>query len=243
MRRWLLLPALVAAGLLLIVPASAAPVDVNADVRLDPLGGDQYKLRVQNTGNEIITTFAFTAGPALRIASIVSSTVGSCQLNGAAAFTCSVSLAPPPCDCNPGDFVEVVFAASGDSGGSTLNVGARQFTFGTAPVTPPGGGGGGGGGGDGGTPPATPAAVQKLGARVGPGMKVSFPARAKAGKAQITVRDLSATDNFHLTGPGLNKKTTVKFKGTVTWTVTLKKGTYAFRSDAHAKLSGKTKVV
>ena len=84
--------------------------------------------------------------------------------------------------------------------------------------------------------------MQKLSARVGPGTKLSFPARAKAGKTQITVRDLSAADNFHLTGPGLNKKTAVAFKGTVKWTVTLKKGAYAFRSDAHATLRGKTKV-
>jgi len=84
--------------------------------------------------------------------------------------------------------------------------------------------------------------VQKLTARVGPGMKLSFPAKAKAGKTQITVRDLSASDNFHLIGPGLNKKTAVGFKGTVTWTVTLKKGSYSFRSDRHAQLHGKTKV-
>ncbi len=228
--------ALAVLALLLSVSAAAAPTDTNADVRLDPLGGGQYKLRVQNTGTDIITGFVFTAGPAFRISSVVSSSVGSCQL-GANAFSCSVSLAPPPCDCNPGDFVEVVFAGSGDSGGSTLDVGGKRFTLGTAPVTPPAGGGGGGGGGGG-----TPTTVQKLGARVGPGMRLTFPAKAKAGKAQITVRDLSAADNFHLVGPGLNKKTAVKFKGTVTWTVTLKSGTYTYRSDGHARLHGKTSV-
>jgi hypothetical protein len=91
-------------------------------------------------------------------------------------------------------------------------------------------------------PKPKPAAVQKLAAKVGPGSSISFAARAKAGKARITVRDLSAKQNFHLTGPGVNKKTAVAFKGTVTWTLTLKKGVYTFRSDADGKLRGKTKV-
>ena len=89
------------------------------------------------------------------------------------------------------------------------------------------------------TPPAKP---QKLSAKVGPGATIAFAAKAKPGKTQITVRDLSAKENFHLSGPGLNKKTAVRFKGTVKWTVTLKAGTYSFRSDANAKLRGKTKV-
>ena len=40
----------------------------------------------------------------------------------------------------------------------------------------------------------------------------------------------------------MNKKTGVAFKGTVKWTVTLKAGTYTFRSDAHKKLKGTLKV-
>lgn len=92
------------------------------------------------------------------------------------------------------------------------------------------------------TTPPPPPPVAKLSGRVGPGAKIAFPAKAKAGKTRITVRDLTATDNFHLTGPGLNKKTGVKFEGTAVWTVTLRKGTYTFRSDAHATLRGKTKV-
>jgi len=93
------------------------------------------------------------------------------------------------------------------------------------------------------TPPPTKTPLQKLSARVGPGQRLAFAGRAKAGKTQITVRDLTAADNFHLIGPGVNKRTGIAFKGTVKWTVTLKTGTYTFRSDAHAKLRGKTKVV
>jgi hypothetical protein len=52
----------------------------------------------------------------------------------------------------------------------------------------------------------------------------------------LFVSDRSGIDNFHLTGPGINRKTGVAAKVTVRWTVRLKKGTYAYRSDEHAKL-------
>ena len=84
--------------------------------------------------------------------------------------------------------------------------------------------------------------VVKMSASVGPGQKIAFARTAKAGKTTITIRDLTAKDNFHLTGPGVNKKTGVAFKGTVKWTVTLKAGTYTYRSDAHKGLKGTLKV-
>jgi plastocyanin len=87
-------------------------------------------------------------------------------------------------------------------------------------------------------PPPPPPVVPLLKGTVGPGSKIVFARTAEAGLAKITVRDLTAKDNFHLSGPGLNKKTGIAFKGTVTWIVTLKPGTYTFRSDAHAKLRG-----
>ncbi len=83
-----------------------------------------------------------------------------------------------------------------------------------------------------GTPPP-PAASQKLAATVAASGAVTFSHSATAGKAVITVRDLSAKDNFHLSGPGVNKKTGLAFMGTVKWTVTLQSGTYTYRSDAH----------
>jgi hypothetical protein len=91
-------------------------------------------------------------------------------------------------------------------------------------------------------PPPPPVVVHALAARVGPGAKISFTRKAPAGKAKITVRDLSAKDNFHLTGRGVNKKTGVAFKGSVTWTVSLAAGTYVFRSDTHPKLRGTLRV-
>lgn len=91
-----------------------------------------------------------------------------------------------------------------------------------------------------GTPPPPP--VRLLKGSVGPGLRISFPRAAPAGKAKLTIRDVTAKDNFHLSGPGVNRKTGVVFKGTVTWTVTLQPGTYIFRSDAHKKLKGTTRV-
>jgi hypothetical protein len=84
--------------------------------------------------------------------------------------------------------------------------------------------------------------VHALAGSVGPGAKIVLTKSVAAGKAKITVHDLSATDDFHLSGPGVNKKTGVAFKGTVTWTVTLKAGTYLYRSDTHAKLKGTLRV-
>jgi plastocyanin len=56
----------------------------------------------------------------------------------------------------------------------------------------------------------------------------------KPGSYTIVVKDTAADHNFHLTGPGLDKKTSVGGKGTSTWKVTLKKGTYKFVCDPHA---------
>jgi hypothetical protein len=57
------------------------------------------------------------------------------------------------------------------------------------------------------------------------------------------VRDRTAKQSFHLSGPGVNKKTGVAQVATVTWKVTLKKGTLRFFSDAAAsKLRGSVRV-
>jgi plastocyanin len=58
--------------------------------------------------------------------------------------------------------------------------------------------------------------------------------KLKAGKVTIVVQDKAADHNFHLIGPGVNRTTSVSGKGTTTWTVTLKKGTYTFVCDPHA---------
>jgi plastocyanin len=57
--------------------------------------------------------------------------------------------------------------------------------------------------------------------------------KLKAGKYTIVVKDVAKTHDFHLKGPGFDKKTPVKGKGTFTWHVTLKKGTYRYTCDPH----------
>jgi plastocyanin len=90
------------------------------------------------------------------------------------------------------------------------------------------------------SPPATtrkPAATKLIGT-VGPGFTISLAdskgkrvTTLKAGRYAITVRDRSKSHNFRLVEA--RKATTVRFVGTVKWTVTLKKGTLHFFCDPH----------
>ena len=69
---------------------------------------------------------------------------------------------------------------------------------------------------------------------VGPGFTISMNAKSvKAGTYTIKIKDRSSIHNFHLTGSGVNKTTSVAAVKTYTWTVTLKKGTYRFVCDPH----------
>jgi plastocyanin len=56
----------------------------------------------------------------------------------------------------------------------------------------------------------------------------------KAGTYKIKIEDNASIHNFHLTGPGVNKKTSVSGKGDTTWTVKLKPGKYTYMCDPHA---------
>jgi hypothetical protein len=91
-------------------------------------------------------------------------------------------------------------------------------------------------------PPPPPPPVLKLTGKVGPGSSISLKkgsamVRAlKKGTYKITVRDVSTKDNFHLTGPGVSKKTAVGGKKTITWKLRFRAGKYTYRSDAHKNL-------
>jgi plastocyanin len=93
-------------------------------------------------------------------------------------------------------------------------------------------------------PPPPPAGggtrVTRLNATVGPGFSISLRTTAgrrvtslRRGRYRIVVNDRSRVHNFHLTGPRVNKKTTVGFRGRTTWTLTLRRGTYRFVCDPH----------
>ena len=76
----------------------------------------------------------------------------------------------------------------------------------------------------------------------GPGFTITLKqgakkvATLKAGTYTIKVQDKSNIHNFHLTGPGVNKKTSVGAVQNVTWKVTLKKGTYKYVCDPHVTI-------
>ena len=84
-------------------------------------------------------------------------------------------------------------------------------------------------------PKPTPVPAASVLATVGPGFTISFGKKTlKAGKVTIVVRDRSKFHDFHLVGPGVNRRTTVPFTGTATWKLTLRKGVYRFVCDPHA---------
>jgi plastocyanin len=60
----------------------------------------------------------------------------------------------------------------------------------------------------------------------------------KPGSYTVKVSDKSKIHNFHLTGPGVEQKTTVPDVSDTTWTVDLTAGTYTFTCDPHAKMTG-----
>jgi plastocyanin len=103
-----------------------------------------------------------------------------------------------------------------------------SFTTGGGPVSPP--------------PPPPPPKVTTLVATVGPGRTIRLTRNGRRvsslrrGRYRIVVRDRSAIHNFHLIGPGVNKRTAVRFRGTRTWTLTLRRGRYRFVCDPHAKV-------
>jgi plastocyanin len=91
-------------------------------------------------------------------------------------------------------------------------------------------------------PPPPPAPrVTTLVATVGPGATIRLTrngrriSRVRRGRYRIVVRDRSAMHNFHLIGRGVNKRTTVRFRGSRTWLVTFRPGRYRFVCDPHAR--------
>jgi hypothetical protein len=96
------------------------------------------------------------------------------------------------------------------------------------------------------TPPPPPAAApvgpRSLVATVGPAFTIRLRraggaplGRLPAGRYTITVDDRAEDHNFHLYGPGVNRRTGVAFVGQTRWTVQFRKGKqYRFRCDPHS---------
>jgi hypothetical protein len=92
-------------------------------------------------------------------------------------------------------------------------------------------------------PPPPPAPPARLNGKVGPGKTISLKTASgarvgtlRAATYRITARDVTRADNFHLTGPGVNRKTTVRGKMAPTWTLRLRAGKYTYRSDKTRRL-------
>jgi plastocyanin len=83
--------------------------------------------------------------------------------------------------------------------------------------------------------------VTRLFAQSGPGFTITLkrsnfvPVRSlKAGVYTFVVQDRSTSHNYHLKGPGVDKKTPVAYLGTKTWTnVKLRNGKYNYWCDPH----------
>ena len=92
------------------------------------------------------------------------------------------------------------------------------------------------------TVPAASAGSPTLNGTVGPGYTITLTqggkkvSSLKAGRVTIVVNDKGTIHNFHLTGPGVNKATSVSGTGKKTWKVTLKKGTYTYVCDVHSSV-------
>jgi plastocyanin len=86
------------------------------------------------------------------------------------------------------------------------------------------------------------AATPTLNGTVGPGFTITLKkgtatvTKLKAGTYKFVIADKSSIHNFHLQGPGVDKKTSVSKTGTTTWTITLKKGKYTYICDPHVSI-------
>jgi plastocyanin len=90
--------------------------------------------------------------------------------------------------------------------------------------------------------PAVVAGKQLIGT-VGPGFSITLKTAAgavvktlPAGTYTVSVRDRSEEHNFHLTGRGVDKATSLGSVATSTWRVRLTAGTYTFKCDPHAQV-------
>jgi hypothetical protein len=87
--------------------------------------------------------------------------------------------------------------------------------------------------------PAALAGTPTLTGTVGPGFTITLTkagkkvSKLKAGTYVIKVADKASDHNFHLKGPGIDKKTSVGKKQNVTWKLKLKAGKYTFVCDPH----------
>ena len=79
------------------------------------------------------------------------------------------------------------------------------------------------------TPKPKPLPVLRAG--VSRGGTATAPRAAKPRRYRLVVKDSSKRHNFHLAGPGVNRRTGIAFTGTASWSIRLARGTYRYGSD------------
>ncbi len=90
-------------------------------------------------------------------------------------------------------------------------------------------------------PPPTPKLNGKVTAKTISLKSASTGAKVRTlveGTHKVVVSDTAKTQNFHLVGPGVNKKTAIKARAKATWTLNLGPGKYSYRSDKNRRLKG-----
>jgi plastocyanin len=83
------------------------------------------------------------------------------------------------------------------------------------------------------------AGPQSLTGVTGPGFSITLKQHGKTVKTLapgvyvFVIHDQSSIHDFHLIGPGVNRKTSVANTGNSSWRLTLRRGTYRFMCDSH----------
>jgi hypothetical protein len=84
------------------------------------------------------------------------------------------------------------------------------------------------------------AAGARLYGRVGPDFSISLKrgdgslvTHLSPGTKRIVVRDRASNHNFHLRGPGVDRRTGVSFTGRRRWSVQFSPGNYEYICDVH----------
>ncbi len=79
--------------------------------------------------------------------------------------------------------------------------------------------------------PTPPVTTKTLSAKVTSRTVSLSETTVTAGSYKLTVSDRSRSRNFHLVGAGVNRHTSKKFTGSVTWRLQLAAGSYRFGND------------
>jgi plastocyanin len=85
--------------------------------------------------------------------------------------------------------------------------------------------------------PSALAATPALRGADGPGFTITLTKNGKTvTKLKLEISDKSGIHDFHLVGPGVDKKTSVGANVATTWKLKLKRGMYTYVCDPHKSL-------